>query len=92
MEHVSDPRSLFKEFRKIIKPNGRIYLIAPLIRRQHQAPYDYFRFTEYSLQMLCEYDFGGSEYCQFWWIYGSYRLLLFFPEGTWPTFSIRTLA
>ena len=58
MEHVSDPRSLFMEFRKILKPNGRIYLIAPLIRRQHQAPFDYFRFTEYSLQMLFrEYDF-----------------------------------
>jgi SAM-dependent methyltransferase len=52
MEHVSDPARLLAEFARLLKDGGRLYLIAPHVRRQHQKPYDYFRFTEYALDRL----------------------------------------
>jgi SAM-dependent methyltransferase len=52
MEHVSSPEMLLKEVYRILKPGGRAFVIAPHIRRQHQPPYDYYRFTEYALSNL----------------------------------------
>jgi len=58
LEHVSNPTRLIEEFNRLLKPGGRIYLIAPHIRRQHQKPYDFFRFTEFALDyMLSENGF-----------------------------------
>jgi len=49
LEHVTEPYAIAREIYRVLKPGGRAFLIAPHIRRQHQAPYDYFRFTEYAL-------------------------------------------
>lgn len=59
MEHVAEPEEVLKEFKRVLKPGGEAFIIAPLIRRQHQAPHDYFRFTEYGLQYL--FDKVGFE-------------------------------
>jgi SAM-dependent methyltransferase len=61
LEHVSNPQLVLNELYRILKPGGKLFLIAPHIRRQHQAPYDYFRFTEYSLKMLL-YKAGFSAF------------------------------
>lgn len=52
LEHVSCPASLMKELSRISGMGGRLYLIAPHIRRQHQKPYDYMRFTECAIRKL----------------------------------------
>ena len=52
MEHISEPSKALSEFHRVLKPGGEAFVIAPLVRRQHQAPYDYFRYTEYGLQYL----------------------------------------
>ena len=52
MEHVAEPAEILKEFKRVLKPGGEAFVIAPLVRRQHQAPHDYFRFTEYGLEYL----------------------------------------
>lgn len=52
LEHTSDPAAMFSEFARVLVPGGEAFLIAPLIRRQHQMPHDYFRFTEAALDML----------------------------------------
>ncbi len=52
MEHISEPERAIREFSRILKPGGQAFIIAPLVRRQHQKPYDYFRYTEFALQHL----------------------------------------
>src|SRR5262245_52187618 len=52
LEHISEPEHIIKEFFRVLKPGGLAFVVAPLVRRQHQKPYDYFRFTEFGLEYL----------------------------------------
>lgn len=52
LEHVSEPQLVVDELYRVSKPGGKVFLIAPHIRRQHQAPHDYFRYTEYALNNI----------------------------------------
>ena len=62
LEHTSDPATVIAEFFRVLKPSGKLFLIAPHIRRQHQKPHDYFRFTECILnKLLSEAGFQDVE-------------------------------
>ena len=52
MEHISEPDKVVHEMSRVLKPGGEAFIIAAHIRRQHQAPYDYYRFTEFALDYL----------------------------------------
>jgi len=52
MEHISEPEKVLREFYRVLKPGGEAFVTAALVRRQHQAPHDYYRFTEYALDYL----------------------------------------
>lgn len=52
MEHISEPETVVREIRRVLKPEGEAFLVAAHVRRQHQAPYDFYRYTEYGLQHL----------------------------------------
>ncbi|MBF9020215.1 methyltransferase domain-containing protein [Rhodobacterales bacterium HKCCA1058] len=52
MEHVTSPDAVVSELYRVLKPGGRAFVIAPHVRRQHQAPYDFFRYTEYGLKHI----------------------------------------
>ena len=52
MEHISEPERAIKEFFRVLKPGGEAFVVAPLVRRQHQKPYDYYRYTEFALEHL----------------------------------------
>ena len=52
LEHVAEPEKVLKEFRRILKSEGEIFLVAAHVRRQHQKPNDYFRYTEFGLEYL----------------------------------------
>jgi hypothetical protein len=39
---------------RVLRPGGRLYLIAPQGWEEHNAPHDYFRYTKYGLRYLFE--------------------------------------
>jgi SAM-dependent methyltransferase len=52
LEHVWDSEKLFRELNRILKPNGRLLLTTPLCFGEHMQPYDFFRYTRFSLSRL----------------------------------------
>ena len=49
LHHIDDPSILFKQVKRILKPNGFIFIFEPLVRELHQIPEDYSRFTPFGL-------------------------------------------
>lgn len=60
LEHLALPRESVAELYRVLKPEGRLFLTAPMSHGEHQTPYDYFRFTSFGLRRLCE-DAGFTE-------------------------------
>lgn len=54
MEHLKYPHRAFKEFGRILKPRGKLFIVCPLTWGEHQIPHDYFRYTRYALKMLAD--------------------------------------
>lgn len=54
LEHVREPGCVLREIARVLKPQGRLLLIAPQDWEVHQSPHDYFRFTHFGLQLLLE--------------------------------------
>lgn len=52
LEHVSNPETVIKEFYRVLKKGGRLFLTTPQGWYEHQIPHDYFRFTSYGLNKL----------------------------------------
>ena len=49
LEHVPEPAKLVREFQRVLKPGGTLYLSCPQNWGVHLAPYDFYRFTSYAL-------------------------------------------
>lgn len=48
LEHVTDPVAVIREFRRLLKPGGMLFLTAPFNSDLHMAPYHYYAgFTAY---------------------------------------------
>jgi len=54
LEHLKYPNQAFKEFSRILRKGGKLFLTVPLTWAEHQKPHDYFRYTQFSLKMLAE--------------------------------------
>lgn len=49
LEHVPDPGHLWGEMERMLRPGGKALISVPFFYPIHEAPHDYFRFTEYAL-------------------------------------------
>jgi SAM-dependent methyltransferase len=52
LEHVEEPALVLREFWRVLKPGGQLYLTVPQGWHEHQRPRDYYRFTRYALESL----------------------------------------
>ena len=53
LEHVKTPQLALDEMHRVLKPGGRLFLSTPFILPIHDAPYDFYRYTEFGLAHLC---------------------------------------
>jgi SAM-dependent methyltransferase len=61
LEHVANPVGLLAEGHRVLRPGGRLYLVAPQSWCLHQAPHDFYRYTRYGLEeLLREAGFGAA--------------------------------
>jgi SAM-dependent methyltransferase len=54
LEHIAHPEVIWAEMARILKPSGKILLSVPFFYKIHEAPYDYYRYTEFCLRNLAE--------------------------------------
>lgn len=52
LEHCARPGLVLAEIARVLKPQGRLLIIAPLSWEVHQAPNDFFRYTCHGLERL----------------------------------------
>lgn len=53
MEHIAEPGLLFREMSRTLRKEGYLLMNVPFYYRIHEAPHDYFRYTEFSLRYFC---------------------------------------
>jgi SAM-dependent methyltransferase len=52
LEHIAYPAKAMCEFRRVLRPGGRLFLAVPQIWELHQQPHDFFRYTRCGLELL----------------------------------------
>jgi SAM-dependent methyltransferase len=54
LEHVANPDEVLKEFARVCRPGGTLYLGVPFLQPEHKDPTDYQRYTADGLRLLAE--------------------------------------
>lgn len=54
LEHMREPERAVREYSRVLREGGQLFLTAPQGWQEHQQPHDYFRFTRFSLRWLLE--------------------------------------
>lgn len=52
LEHIYDPRTLLGEVFRVLSPGGVAIIGVPFMYWIHEAPHDYFRYTEHALERM----------------------------------------
>jgi 2-polyprenyl-3-methyl-5-hydroxy-6-metoxy-1,4-benzoquinol methylase len=54
IEHLPNPEKIWKEMFRLLTPGGKLLLNVPFLYWIHEAPYDYYRYTEFALKRFAE--------------------------------------
>lgn len=54
LEHVFNPEQILSEIFRVLKPGGHILLTVPFVWAEHEAPYDFARYSSYGIRHLLE--------------------------------------
>jgi len=60
LEHVADPDKVVAEVKRVLRPNGLVYIVTPFMLGFHSSPNDYRRWTAEGLKELWK-DFNPEE-------------------------------
>lgn len=52
LEHIYKPVEALKEIHRILKPGGIVIGSVPFIQNEHEIPYDYHRYTSFSIERM----------------------------------------
>ncbi|HSR92855.1 MAG TPA: class I SAM-dependent methyltransferase [Gemmatimonadales bacterium] len=52
LEHIPVPAELMREIARVLAPGGKVIVLVPFLYRVHEAPYDFYRYTEFALDRL----------------------------------------
>ena len=77
LEHQPDPAAFLAECARVCRPGGTILLTTPLLWPEHEAPYDFYRYTQFGLRHLFEQ--------------AGFRPEAIEPRGGWHTALAQTL-
>lgn len=54
MEHIPEPAIFLSEIFRVLKNHGKVLLTTPFMWGEHEAPFDYYRYTRFGLKYLAE--------------------------------------
>ena len=52
LEHCPDPVTILQEARRVIRPNGMLFMTVPFLWPLHDPPYDHYRYTPFALDRM----------------------------------------
>lgn len=52
LEHVPYPHKIVVELHRVLKKNGKLFIVVPQEWKLHQEPHNYFNFTKYGLSLM----------------------------------------
>ncbi|KPL85984.1 class I SAM-dependent methyltransferase [Herpetosiphon geysericola] len=75
LEHLPEPQLVLKEMLRLLKPNGTLWLSAPLFYEEHEVPFDFYRYTQFGFQQ--QLTQAGFQVEQTQWLEGYYGTLAY---------------
>ncbi len=52
LEHIEEPDKMLREFRRVLKPGGKLYLTVPLLARLHGSPHHFNNYALHGLESI----------------------------------------
>lgn len=73
LEHIYSPKEFLREAARVLMPGGEIVIGVPFLYWVHEAPHDYFRYTEFCLKRML--DEAGFELVRVRRVGGAFEVL-----------------